>query len=243
MANKHRVNRFLCIKLVEFFKLNDFDYTWSGIKRHFDMTKILNELDTLGSSAPFDNEVRSYLLGPIALEKRWITHDYQVELDYAVTNYGGNEWTWKNGLDKLFLNSATSLITEPVSYQKVALFTEKTLYSVFGLNFPIWIGGGYNQANEWKKIGFDVFDDVIDHSYQSYDSLIERCYYAFFYNRELLSNKSYAKKMRLQCKNRLLNNRQLLFDNQIKKFIDFEIAKFPIELQQTIPKILKRFGI
>ena len=153
---------------------------------------------------------------------------------------GSNSWTWRNGLQNMFLNSSISLITESVQYQRAAAFTEKTLYAVWGLTFPIWIGG-YNQAKEWKRIGFDTFDDVIDHSYQNYDTLIERCYYAFFLNLKLLSNIDKTKELRLAHKHRLFKNRELLLQNQLGKFVDQEISKFPEDLQSAMPEILKYF--
>jgi hypothetical protein len=155
-------------------------------------------------------------------------------------NYGGNAWTWKNGLNDLFSKSAISLITESVRYQQSMTFTEKTLYSVLGLTFPIWVGG-YNQASEWEKLGFDAFNDVVDHSYQSYNTLIERCYYAFSNNLELLTNKSKSAELRAIHQERLFKNRELLLQNQLGKFVDTEINKYPSELQLCVPEILKHF--
>ena len=140
----------------------------------------------------------------------------------------------------MFLSSAISLITESLRFEKAATFTEKTIYSVLGLTFPIWVGG-YNQATEWKNIGFDVFDDIIDHSYQSHDTLIERCYYAFANNLDLLSNKDKSAKLRLLCKVRLLKNRKLLLNNHLGIIANNKISTYPQELQLCMPEILKYF--
>jgi hypothetical protein len=242
MINKKQVNRFLCIKLVEYFKLTDFDYTWSAVDQTFDMSEILKELDALGSQSPLDNKTRSAILAPINLTKRFIKcpPGLGTKSNSSVMNYGGNAWTWKNGLNDLFSKSAISLITESVRYQQSMTFTEKTLYSVLGLTFPIWIGG-YNQASEWEKLGFDAFNDVVDHSYQSYNTLIERCYYAFSNNLELLTNKSKSAELRAIHQERLFKNRELLLQNQLGKFVDTEINKYPSELQLCVPEILKHF--
>ena len=240
MINKKQVNRFLCIKFVEWFNLSNFDYTWSAVDQNFDMVDIIAELNLLGSQSPLNTEARSFVLTPIQLKKQFIDFPGSKTSNVAVCNYGGNSWTWRNGLKNMFLNSAISLITETISFQKAAVFTEKTLYAVLGLTFPIWIGG-YNQANEWKRIGFDTFDDVIDHSYQNYDTLIERCYYAFLLNLELLSNIDKTKELRLIHKDRLFKNRELLLQNHLGKFVDQEISKFPEDLQSAMPEILKYF--
>ncbi len=277
MINKKQINRFLCIKFVEWFKLSNFDYTWSALDQKFDMSDILTEIALLGNQSPLDQATKSFILSPIKLEKRFIEFSEQTltatdgvknhgvdrwgnnglnkmflsppphikvsvpaSAQMWVENYGGNSWTWRNGLNKMFLSSAISLITESLKFEKTATFTEKTIYSVLGLTFPIWVGG-YNQATEWKNIGFDVFDDIIDHSYQSYDTLIERCYYAFANNLDLLSNKDKSAKLRLLCKDRLLKNRNLLLNNQLEIVVNNKISTYPQELQLCMPEILKYF--
>jgi len=240
MINKKQVNRFLCIKFVEWFNLSNFDYTWSAVDQKFDMVDIIAELNLLGSQSPLNTEARSFVLTPIQLKKRFIDFTGSAITNAGVANYGSNSWTWRNGLNNMFLNSVISLITETSRFQKAATFSEKTLYAMLGLTFPIWVGG-YNQANEWKRIGFDTFDDVIDHSYQNYDTLIERCYYAFLLNLELLSNIDKTKELRLIHKDRLFKNRELLLQNHLGKFVDQEISKFPEDLRSAMPEILKYF--
>lgn len=242
MINKKRLNRFLCIKLVEWFKLTDYDYTWSAVDQNFDMSYIIAELDQLGSRSPLDESARSFILSSITLEKRffhrWEKTKTQIGNQASIEPYGGNVWTWQNGLNQLFSRSAISLITETVVKEKGMLFTEKTLFAVLGLTFPIWVGG-YEQAKEWTRLGFDTFDDIIDHSYQSHSTLIERCYYAIANNIDLLSDKSKIHKLRLQNKHRLLKNREFLLANGISRFVDQQIAQFPADLQQVMPDVLK----
>ena len=240
IINKKQVNRFLCIKLVEWFKLSDFDYTWSAVDQNFDMSKIINELDFLGEKSPLDTDARAFILSKIQLTQKFIKFSDEAIDNSAVHNYGSADWVWQNIMQKLFLSSAVSLITESVAYEPSSAFTEKTIYSVLGLTFPIWVGG-YNQAIEWKRLGFDIFDDIIDHSYQSYNTLIERCYYAFANNLDLLQKKEKTKKLRLMVKDRLIKNRTLLLQNQLEKFIDSEINNFPKDLQLVMPEILNYF--
>jgi hypothetical protein len=241
VINKKQINRFLCIKLVELFKLYNFDYTWSGVDDKADMTNIITELDMLGTQSPLDSTARSFILAPILLKKRFIDFSTSVTNNTSqIDTVGTVWWQWENGIGDLFLNSAISLITESVAYQTAAVFTEKIVFATLGLTFPIWIGG-YNQAAEWKRLGFDIFDDIIDHSYQNYNTLIERCYYAFSRNIELLSNKEKATELRLNFKDRLFNNRELLIQNHLAKFVDQEISKFPEDLQLVMPEIVSHF--
>jgi len=238
MINKKMINRYLCIKLVQHFNLSNYDYTFSNAFQHEDMTLTLAELNSLGNRAPFDQDSRGFLLSPIKLKKRFVGDVNSTPNEYFAITYENNKTSWNGGLNNVFSQSAISLITETIGYQKSACFSEKTLFSVMGLTFPIWVGG-YNQAAEWKDLGFDTFDDIIDHSYQSYDTLIERCYYAFEKNLDLLSNKDKTAELRLQCADRLRNNRDLLLNDHLSTVVHDQISRFPLEIQSCVPEILR----
>ena len=238
MINKKQINRFLCVKLVECFDLKDFDYTWSGVDNNFDMSPILAELDSLGDQSFMDDLTKSCMMQSIKLLPRYIEHPGQIVNNVQIGNYGGNTWTWNNGLQNMFSKSAISLITESVAWQKASIFSEKTLFSVLGLTFPIWIGG-YEQAKEFANLGFDTFDDIIDHSYQSYDTLIQRCFYAVEKNKHLLSDKALVTELRLKNKHRLLANREFLITGGVDRFVSQKIAQLPADLQQVMPEILR----
>jgi hypothetical protein len=242
MINKKQINRFLCIKLTQLFKLSNFKYTWSGIDNQMDMSVIINELNTLGNNTLLTENDRSILLSPINLEPNFINFPGETIIPgVSVSRYGGNKWTWNNGVNNIFRQSAISLITESVGYQKAAIFTEKTAYAVMGLTFPIWIGG-YNQAREFEKIGFDVFSDIVDHSYQQYDTLIERCYYAFEKNLRLLTDQNHIYSLRNKHMDRLKHNFDLLQNCQTLKFCTQQIATWPSELQNLVtPNFKKEF--
>jgi len=237
MINKKLMNRYLCIKLVQHFKLSNYDYTFSDAFQYADMSDILSELNSLGDQAPLDQATRGFLLSPIKFNKRFIGESTATPNEHYAITYSNNQTSWNQGLSKVFSQSAISLITESVDYHKTSCFTEKTLFSLLGLTFPIWVGG-QNQATQWKNLGFDTFDDIIDHSYQSYDTLIERCYYAFERNLDLLSNKAKATELRLQCEDRLRNNRDLLLNDHFGTVVRNQISKYPVEIQSCIPEIM-----
>ena len=195
MINKKQVNRFLCMKFVELFELTKYDYTWSGVDTIFDLSSVLNELDQLGDRSPLTKKQKSYILSSIQISPKFISSPGEIRSESYIS-YLDNAWVWKHVVNSIFSGSATSLITESLSFQKGTVFSEKTVFALLGKTFPLWVGGGINQAQEFKKMGFDIFDDVIDHSYQHYTTLIERCYYAFERNLHILSNYEYASKIR-----------------------------------------------
>jgi hypothetical protein len=119
--------------------------------------------------------------------------------------------------------------------------TEKTIYSVLGLTFPLWVGC-YGQADYFKQMGLDVFDDVIDHSYQYLPSLFERCFYSVYLNLEILQNYNLAKNLREKNIDRLCNNRKLVLqDNLLKKHTDNVLKTWPEDLQQIIVPYWNQF--
>ena len=234
MINKKQINRFLCMKLVELFGLTNYNYTWSGVDPRFDMTDILNELNYLGSSSPLTPEQVSFLLSEITIPAKFFNRRSKDSNNNTRLSYSNNSDTWNNGLNNIFAGSAVSLITESLSFEKGVVFTEKTAYALLGKTFPIWVGGGINQAQKFEEMGFDVFHDVIDHSYQFYDTLIERCYYAFERNLDILTNYEYSCKIRESMMYRLDRNQQLLKNKQVDIFCKQQISQWPRELQQAI---------
>lgn len=235
--NKKQINRYLLIKMVEWFNLTSFSYTWSGIGRSMDMTHIIQEWQNLND--PFTENFKAFLLNSAKLPTYFldVTTSQPINVDYEsfYGNYGDNVATWNNFIQQQNYDSAISLIAESIRYDKIAGFTEKTLYSVLGLNFPIWIGG-YGQADQWHKMGFDVFDDVIDHSYQYFDTLIERIYWAFKLNLDMLSNIDYAREKRIKCLDRLIDNRRLLHNDYLTTYIEQQENQLPPELVDAILK-------
>jgi hypothetical protein len=223
MINKKKISRYLCIKLVELFEFDNFIYTWSGVDNNFDCSDIIKEYNNLQVS-PLTADQFSKILAPITLDPIFhMKENIEQDTDPYNIKYGGNRNSWDWGCNKLFSHSAVSLITESLNFQKATMFTEKTMYPVLGLTFPIWVGGGNQQAETWKEIGFDAFDDVINHDYQYYDTLLERCVYAFTLNKRILTDIDYASSMRNSHLQRLKNNRSLLLSGQLSKYTKKEL--------------------
>ena len=242
VINKKQVNRFLCMKFVELFRLSHYDYTWSGVDSNFDMTDIIDELHHLGKEEKLLTEdQQSLILSPIQIAPKWLPRPSEETLSNGYITNDTSNWPWNHGLNEIFCSSVTSLITESLSFQKGAVFTEKTSYAILGKTFPLWIGGGANQAQHFEEMGFDVFHDVIDHSYQYYDTLIERCYYAFKLNMRILTDYEHASKIRKSMMPRLERNQHLIKNKQIDCFCQQRIGQWPEDLQQAINDELKNW--
>jgi hypothetical protein len=239
-VNKKQINRFLAIKFCEIFEV-DVNYTWSGIGKDFDLEHIVKEQNNIRD--PVIEKYWANILSPISkFKQKWIQWE---DLDEAqsngssIPNYGENSAVWNNGLHNIVSSTAISLITESIWTQQAMTFTEKTVYAIAGLTFPVWVGG-YRAATEWKNKGFDIFEDIIDHSYECMPTLIERCFYAFYLNKHILTNLELAKRLREENMSRLLSNRAKLTSDTFREYNRKIIKTWPLELQDPALQSLCR---
>jgi hypothetical protein len=240
LINKKQINRYLTIKLCEIFGVRC-NYTWSGIGTEFDLSHILDENKYLND--PRISQMFSNLLTPVKIfEKKWVDSGSSGSInESSVINYGSTEEVWNRGLDQVVSSTAVSLVTESVWTQTAAVFSEKTAYSVLGLTFPLWIGG-FNQAQEWHNKGFDIFDDVIDHSYQNRPTLLERCFYAFDLNKDILTDRDLAHDRTMACADRLVANRERLLSDCLEKYNRGVIESWPWDLRDQVLSVMKKPG-
>lgn len=116
-----------------------------------------------------------------------------------------NVYNFNKRLRNYYQNSFVEIVTETSFTEPCYLLTEKTLNSIYGCNFPIVLCGCGSVAL-LREIGFDMFDDIIDHSYDSITDPVEKIFSALTSNRELLNNANYAKDLWLKNKQRFISN-------------------------------------
>ena len=95
-------------------------------------------------------------------------------------------------------------------------------------------------ADAMRGMGLDVFDDIIDHSYQYKPTLIERCYWAFANNLELLTDLQYAHNQRVAHRDRLQRN----FDQCLPlttQFIDKQLQAMPEVPRKILQQIREKY--
>ena len=228
--NRKHYDRHLVLKLIEeVFSIVDVNYTWHGKLRDFDLTFLLEELNTI-TSIDITDEFKSKILSPICLPAQWLNNsDIANEFNGAQMIHGSYVDNWKVAHKELCTTSAVCLLTESFSnYQKNYTFTEKTLYGILGLNFLIW-AGNYGQADVAKKMGIDIFEDVIDHSYQYENTIFERCYFAIQRNLDILTNLELATELRNVHLERLIANRDYMLKGGFEHWIGLEIIKHDLQ--------------
>ena len=116
-----------------------------------------------------------------------------------------NVSNFKFRLSQNYRNVFVEIITETSGFEKCFLITEKTTNSIIACNFPIWISSP-GVVKFLRSMGLDVFDDIIDHSYDTIEDPYLRFYQAVFLNRDLLTNTEATKYLWKKNKDRFLKN-------------------------------------
>jgi len=76
---------------------------------------------------------------------------------------------------------------------------------VYGCNLPIILSGTGAVAH-LRELGFDMFDDIIDHSYDYIPNPFDRIIHAVKDNHRLLADCDYAKQTWICCQERFHDN-------------------------------------
>jgi hypothetical protein len=221
--NKKNLDRYLVIKLIEWFNLDSYKYTWSGIGRNTDCSQLIQEFNNLNVSWLTAN-LRSIILSPINLPDNFISvKDNKIDEETTTNNDSSLLFQWSFVQKPMASNSAVYLLTESFSnFEKNYTFSEKTGWAMMSKNFPIW-AGNYGQAEQAKKIGIDIFDDVINHDYQWYETIIERCYYAIADNLKILTNLELARFLRKKHHERLITNQHWYLNGGLKNYVNLQM--------------------
>jgi hypothetical protein len=131
--------------------------------------------------------------------------------DLAIDDYdiyeeeNDNVTNFELSLKLKYLHSFVELVSESSFVTPAYNVTEKTLNSIYGCNFPILLGGvGIVQL--LRDIGFDMFDDVIDHRYDTIDNPFNRIINAVECNKRLLLDADHAKEQWRKNRHRFESN-------------------------------------
>lgn len=98
------------------------------------------------------------------------------------------------------------IITGTMFFEQTPVLSEKEMQSVYAQNFPIYING-VGMAREMKKFfGIDIFDDIVDHSYDEIEDHFERLAAAIDLNQHLLDGSTNIKELWMDNQKRFDDN-------------------------------------
>jgi hypothetical protein len=139
-----------------------------------------------------------------------ITYDYNADVNYDLVNHGFNRYSqvrptkledsvniydipndnltnFKESLQHKYTNSLIEFVSETSYNEHSFNITEKTLHFIYGANFPIMISSP-GTVHFLRNMGIDMFDDVVDHSYDSIEDPAARINSAIDLNNDILTS-------------------------------------------------------
>jgi hypothetical protein len=126
---------------------------------------------------------------------------------YTTTN--GNAENLDLRLRPVYANSVVEIVNESTFEFNIGTYvSEKFINSVYGMNLPI-ILGQLGIVEYCRKLGFDMFDDVVDHSYDVISRPLDRLTAAIDRNCRLLEDRDFAISAWHRCQPRLQANYEL----------------------------------
>lgn len=117
-------------------------------------------------------------------------------------------------LSPLYKKTFVEIVSDTTFYESAGFINDKYINSIFGANFPIFVAS-VGTVKTLRNFGFDMFDDIIDHSYDEVVNPVLRLSKAIDLNQHLLSNSVLTKTLWSKNANRFIDNCNFLNSNFI----------------------------
>lgn len=134
-------------------------------------------------------------------------------------------------LRQRYQNSFVEIVSESSFCAPAFNITEKTANAFFGCNFPILLSG-CGIVQHLRGLGLDLFDDVVDQSYDNIANPFDRIVAAIDRNERLLKDADYAKQKWKECQGRFESNYKI-----IRNVYDWYDARTRSKFTEIIQKI------
>ena len=136
---------------------------------------------------------------------------------YDIVGTNNNVENFDRFLRKFYQHSLVEIVNETTFLDPGIFVTEKFLNSVYGYNLPIILSNA-GSVDYLRSAGFDMFDDVIDHSYDLVENPVDRVFALIEQNKNLLKDKNFAYRAWHKLLPRLDNNYRFAKENMYQHF-------------------------
>jgi hypothetical protein len=106
------------------------------------------------------------------------------------------------------------------------MITEKTIMAIYAGTLPVWIGG-WRLPDAMRDLGFDVFDDIVDHSYSTLADPVARLDQALIKNQRLLIDFDLVRNFIAANQSRLQHNVDLVEQNVFLDLVKKQVQGLP----------------
>jgi hypothetical protein len=136
---------------------------------------------------------------------------------------------YNTNLLPVYENIGIEIITGTMFFEKTPVLSEKEIQSVYAKNFPIYING-VGMAKEMKRFfDIDIFEDIVDHSYDDIEDHFERLAAAIDRNESLLDGSTNIEELWMDNQKRFEDNCEkidsMFFDKSYQKVLNHEKIK------------------
>jgi hypothetical protein len=144
---------------------------------------------------------------------------------------------YNTNLLPIYERIGVEIITGTMFFERTPVLSEKEMQSIYGKNFPIYING-VGMSKEMKKLfDVDIFEDIVDHSYDEIEDHFERLGAAIDRNRHLLDGSTNIRELWYDNEKRFQDNcdkmNDIIHDGEYQKIFNHE----------KIKKSLTHFGV
>jgi hypothetical protein len=115
--------------------------------------------------------------------------NYNTEVDqiYQDVGFNANLQNYQQWLMPRYSQTCLEIVSHSIFVEPTPHLSEKNFQSILGRNMPLYLAP-QGTVSYLRDRGFDMFDDVIDHGYDTIKNPINRILAVFDLNRELLQD-------------------------------------------------------
>jgi hypothetical protein len=187
------------------------------------VTTMIKEQQTFLDAVPWDlttltdEQREALIIGYHSLSPS----DSDIYKDIGLVNNVAN---FENTLRAMYTNSLVEIVSETTFDGPAFNLTEKTMHSFAAFNFPI-ILSSCGTVQFLRDLGFDMFDDIIDHSYDKIEDSALRVVSAIDFNYEILHNGDLAKQKWQECQERFEKNWEFISSGKLAQWYEARTRK------------------
>lgn len=197
--NRAAAHRISCVSLLLFRDWHRFGTINISGEMHRHVNRYNDYLDMV--SWQFDHSQESTIKPSLCQGFKLLQQYQNINDDFVNRSWNRYAGNFVKCLAPLYQDHFVEIVAETYYAEPSFMMTEKTLNSVHGKNFPIWLSGA-GSVDYIESLGIDVFRDVVDHRYDCEINPFDRLVRLLDDNRRLLTDVAYAKNRWIQCQDR-----------------------------------------
>lgn len=203
-----KIHRFVLLCLFKKYNLLE-DTDWSML-RGWDLNKRFLDEDGKMRMFYYDNTFNYEDIKYLEDEVKYLSKidikksEFESNFEFDIPNPNYNDLFRLNSYSKSYIN----IITESHFNRDIIHITEKSFLPFFFMQLPIFCAS-YGHVKKMRELyKFDMFDDLIDHSYDNEPNSSKRFFMVFYEILRLYHMKDEIKKYYILNRNRFLTNKE-----------------------------------